>query len=201
MTKFLFIRHATTDALGKHLSGRQPDIHLNNHGVSEVAALAQQLATVKINAIYSSPLERAVETAEPIAKAHQLQCNIDTDFLELDFGSWTNQSFDTLNVDPVFTHFNTFRSGTRIPGGELMLEAQCRIVRGIQKLAAKHPDEVVAIISHSDMIKAAIAFYTGIPIDMMQRLEVSPASVSIIHIYKNSASLQLLNQTVNLTQR
>ncbi len=195
MTKFLLIRHATTDAVGKHLSGRHPGVHLNDQGKSQAAALAAQLTTFDINAIYSSPLERALETASPIAAAHQLQCMIDTDFLELDFGKWTNRSFAELDVEPAFSRFNSFRSGTRVPAGETMLEAQCRIVRGMQKLAAKHPGETVAIVSHSDIIKAAITFYTGIAIDTMQRIEVSPASLSIIDLYDDFASLQLLNQT------
>lgn len=195
MTKFLLIRHATTDAVGKHLSGRHPGVHLNDQGKSQAAALATQLTTFNINAIYSSPLERALETASPIAEAHQLQCMVDIDFLELDFGKWTNRSFAELDGEPAFSRFNSFRSGTRVPAGETMLEAQCRIVRGMQKLAARHSGETVAIVSHSDIIKAAITFYTGIAIDMMQRIEVSPASLSIIDLYDDFASLQLLNQT------
>ena len=198
MTKFLLIRHATTDAVGKSLSGRQPGIHLNYQGNAEAAALADELTTVNINAIYSSPLDRALETAAPIAKTHQLQYIVDPDFLELDFGDWTDQPFAALTTDLTFSRFNTFRSGTRIPAGEMMLEAQCRIVRGMQKLAARHPEEVVAIISHSDMIKAAVAFYAGIPIDMMQRIEISPASLSIVDLYDDFASLQLLNKTIPL---
>ncbi len=198
MTKFLLIRHAPTDALGKSLSGRQPGIHLNEEGKAQAAALASDLKNLHISAIYSSPIERALETAAPLAKIHQLQCVVDADFQELDFGSWTNQTFDKLHGDSAFSRFNSFRGGTRIPAGEMMLEAQCRIIRGMQKLAAKHPEKIVAIISHSDMIKAAIAFYTGMPIDMMQRLEISPASVSIMDLYDDFASLQLLNKTPNL---
>lgn len=198
MTKFLLIRHATTDALGKSLSGRHPGIKLNQQGKLEAAALANRLSALKISAIYSSPLERAIQTATPIAGLHNLICNVTNDFQELDFGSWTNKPFSELGNDEVFKRFNVFRSGTRIPGGEMMQEAQCRIVRGLEKLTKDHPGETVAVVSHSDMIKVAVACYTGMHLDLMQRLEISPASVSIIDVYSDFASLQLLNHCGNL---
>jgi len=193
MTKILLIRHATTDALGKSLSGRHPGVHLNEAGKVEAAKLAARLKNLKIEALYSSPLERAMETAAPIAAIQNLTCQIDEHFLELDFGSWTNKPFSALADDEAFGRFNTFRSGTRIPGGEMMQEAQWRIVQGLEKLAMQHSGQTVAVVSHSDMIKAAIAFYTGMHLDFMQRLEISPASVSILDLYPDFSSLQLLN--------
>lgn len=198
MTKFLLIRHATTDAVGKSLSGRQPGIHLNDQGKLEAAALANRLSDLKITAIYSSPLERAIQTATPLAGLHNLICNVNNYFQELDFGSWTNKPFSELANDQVFKRFNSFRSGTRIPGGEMMQEAQSRIVQGLEKLATNHPGETIAVVSHSDMIKSAVAFYTGMHIDLMQRLEISPASVSVLDVYPDFASLQLLNHCGNL---
>ena len=198
MTKFLLIRHATTDAVGKYLSGRHSGVHLNTEGKTQAQALANRLTNQKIAAIYSSPLERAVQTAAPIAALQHLNCQVNEHFQELDFGQWTNKAFSELEGDENFKRFNTFRSGTRIPGGEMMQEAQSRIVRGLQQLAVDHPDVTVAVVSHSDMIKAAIAFYTGVPIDLMQRLEISPASISILDVYSDFASLQLLNHTGNL---
>lgn len=199
MTKFLLIRHAVTDAVGKNLSGRLPGIHLNKQGKMQAAGLAARLSKFNITALYSSTMERAQETAAPLASLHQMDYKIDKHFQELDFGSWTNKSFAELENDKAFKHFNTFRSGTRTPGGEMMLEAQCRMVKGIEKLAQLHPEQTVAIVSHSDMIKAAVAFYTGIPLDLMQRLEISPASVSILDIYPDFASLQLLNHCGDLS--
>ena len=198
MTKFLLIRHATTDAVGKYLSGRHSGVHLNTEGKTQAEELAKRLTNLKLAAIYSSPLERALQTAAPIAALHNLNCQVNDHFQELDFGQWTNKAFSELQGDADFKRFNTFRSGTRIPGGEMMLEAQSRIVRGLQQLAVDHPGATVAVVSHSDMIKAAIAFYTGVPIDLMQRLEISPASISILDVYTDFASLQLLNHTGNL---
>lgn len=198
MTKFLLIRHATTDSVGKKLSGRLPGVHLNKEGKEQAQKLAERLAGLPVAAIYSSPLERAVETAEPLANALQLSVNICEDFLEMDFGEWTNRSIEELKDEQKFKLFNSFRSCTRIPGGELMLEAQTRIVSGMQKLSAQHTNETIAIISHSDMIKAAVAYYAGIHLDMFQRIEISPASVSIINVYDETAQIILLNDTGTL---
>lgn len=195
MTKFLLIRHATNNTVGKVLAGRTQGIHLNEEGQQQARNLVQQLAHVPIEAIYSSPLERAVETALPLAQAIKLETIVNDDFLEINFGEWNGRSFEDLNKDPQFQLFNSFRSCTRIPGGELMLEAQARIVNGIATLRKKHPTETVAIFSHADLIKAAIAYYAGIHLDMFQRIEISPASVSIISIDDYTAKIHLLNHT------
>lgn len=193
MTKFLLIRHATTDTVGKKLSGRTAGVHLNEEGKKQAQLLAERLINIPVAAIYSSPLERAVETAESIAKSHQLQTTICNNFLEINFGEWTNCSFEDLQQQQPFQLFNSFRSCTRIPGGELMLEAQARIVAGLQQLCIQHPNEVVTVVSHADLIKAAITYYAGIPLDLFQRIEISPASVSIVEVYEEMARIILVN--------
>ncbi len=199
MTKFLLIRHATTDSVGKRLSGRTPGVFLNEEGRAQAQNLAKRVASLPIKAVYSSPLERAVETARPIAEMLHLKTTISNDFLEIDFGEWTNRLFDELHKDVQFQRFNSFRSGTRITGGEAMHEAQARIITGLQKLCVQHPNEAVAVVSHSDLIKAAIAYYAGIHLDLFQRIEVSPASVTIIEMYNETPRLMLINHTGNLT--
>jgi broad specificity phosphatase PhoE len=193
MTKILLIRHATTDAVGHSLSGRLPGIHLNAVGIAQAERLADRLRAFNISEVYSSPMERAVETAKPIVERLSRSCIIEEAFVELDFGKWTNLSFQELEGDPQFKHFNTFRSNTRIPGGEMMLEAQARMIAGLEKLAAKHPDQTVAVISHSDLIKSAIAHFAGTHLDLMQRFEISPASLSIVAVYEDTAQILLLN--------
>jgi broad specificity phosphatase PhoE len=195
MTKFLLIRHATTDSVGKRLSGRLAGVNLNENGRKQADALAEQLKGHCIAAIYSSPLERTVQTADAISKVLDLKPITWEDFLEINFGKWTNLTFQELDGDPQFKRFNSFRSFTRVPGGESMLEAQLRMVRGIEKLCIDHPDETVIIVSHSDLIKATIAYYSGVHLDMFQRIEISPASVSIIKIGGDYAVIQLVNYT------
>ncbi|QJD96825.1 histidine phosphatase family protein [Mucilaginibacter robiniae] len=195
MTKFVLIRHATTNSVGYRLSGRTPGISLNEEGKAQAQTLAERLTHLPLSAIYSSPLERAVETAEPIAASHQLTSTICEDFLEIDFGQWTNKTFKELESELTFKLFNSFRSYTRIPGGETMTEAQLRIINGFEKLRSQHEQETIAIVSHVDLIKAAITYYAGIPLDLFQRIEISPASVSIIELYEETARITLLNHT------
>lgn len=198
MTKFVLIRHATTDSVGNRLSGRATGVHLNEAGREQAQILAGQLSQLPISAIYSSPLERARQTADSISALLDLQTVIWDDFLEIDFGEWTNLTFDKLNQLPEFRQFNTFRSFTRVPGGETMAEAQARMINGLEKLCTMHPEATVAIVSHSDLIKATIAYYAGIHLDMFQRIEISPASVSIVEIGNDCARIQLVNFTGNV---
>lgn len=193
MTRFLLIRHAVTDSVGKSLTGRMPGVPLNEEGRRQAQSLAQRLAMLPIAAIYCSPVERARQTAELMAKVLLLSTVASDDFMELDFGEWTGANFDRLSTETSFQHFNTFRSNSRIPGGETMLEAQLRIVKGMQALCEKHEGQTVAIVSHSDMIKAAVAYYAGIPLDLFQRIEISPASVSVIELYQETARLLVIN--------
>jgi probable phosphoglycerate mutase len=198
MTRFLLIRHALTDSVGKHLSGRTAGIFLSEKGRLQAQQLAELIADLPISAIYSSPLERAVETAAPLAQLLKLETNIDEHFLEIDFGQWTNLGLKELENDKTFQQFNSFRSCTRIPGGELMLEAQARMINGLEHLGRKYENKTIAVISHSDMIKAAVAYYAGIHLDMFQRIEISPASVSIIETFEQSARILLINYTGRL---
>lgn len=195
MTRFLLIRHAVNSTVGKRFAGRMAGVHLNEEGLAQAQQLAGRLAAVPVAAIYSSPLERAVETAAPLAAALHLPTLTCEDFLEIELGEWTNTPFEDLAHEPKFKLFNSFRSCTRIPGGELMLEAQARMIAGLQKLAAQHGNQTVAVFSHADLIKAAVAYYAGIHLDLVQRIEISPASVSVIELYEETARIMLLNHT------
>lgn len=195
MTKFLLIRHAANDTLGKRFAGRAAGVSLNEEGQAQAEKLARRLDGLPVAAIYSSPLERAIETAAPIAKMLELEVVVREEFSELEMGEWTNRSFDELRGEPVFRQFNSFRSGTRVPGGETMLEAQARMIAGLEKLRARHFDETIAVISHADLIKSAVAFYAGIHLDLFQRIEISPASVSVVEIGDETARILLINDT------
>jgi broad specificity phosphatase PhoE len=174
-------------------------LHLNEQGKLQVKELAERLRHLRINAVYCSPLERTIETAEPIAFELKLQPIISEEFLEIDFGQWTNCAYDDVKLQKDFQLFNAFRSSTRIPGGELMSEAQLRIVQGIEKLFSVHQDETIVIVSHADVIRAAVAYYAGIHLDLFQRLHISPVSVSIFELYQETARIVLLNHTGNIS--
>src|SRR5205085_9959184 len=158
MTTFFLIRHADCDGVGKVLWGRQPDVHLNPDGKSSAAQLAKRVAQMSIEAVYSSPLERATETAAEIARrAGDVPVNVSDKFNELDYGEWTSRSVEELAHDPTWQRYNAFRSRTRIPAGESIMEAQSRIVGELRRLAQEHEDQNVAVVTHADVIKAALA--------------------------------------------
>jgi broad specificity phosphatase PhoE len=195
MTRILLIRHALTDSAGIRLTGRLAGVHLNEAGKIQAQVLSRKLYGEPLSAIWSSPLERAVETAEPLAELQGLELTISEYFTEIDFGEWTNLTIDELRNNQSFRNFNSFRSSSRIPGGELMAEAQLRMVRGIEELCRNNREKTIAIVSHADMIKSVIAFYAGISLDMMSRIEISPASVSIVELYGETARIIKVNQT------
>jgi len=182
MTDFLLVRHATCDAVGVAIAGRAPGVSLNEQGRREAERVATRLAATQIDAISSSALARARETAEAIARPHALAVRDDDAFAEIDFGEWTGRTLESLAPDERWRRFNTFRSATRIPGGELLAEAQLRAVRGLDQLRCAHPSGRVAVVTHADIIRATLAYYLGMPIDLMLRLEISPASVSTLRL-------------------
>ncbi len=198
MTVFLLIRHAAHELLGRTLAGRMPGVHLSEDGRRQAEQLADRLCPLPIGAIYSSPLERTQETAQPLAARCGLDVQLSDLLSELEFGEWTGRDLSALDGTPLWHRFNVFRSGTRPPGGELMVEAQTRAVAELGRLSERHPDGLVAVVSHSDIIKAVLAFYLGMPLDLFLRLEISPASVSILEMGDYGPKLLRLNDTGEL---
>lgn len=198
MTTFFLIRHASCTGLGQTLWGRTPGVCLNETGKLEAQRLAERFRGVALQAIYSSPLERAVETAETIARTMNLEINKNPAFDEIDFGEWTGKTFDTLASDEHWRQFNSIRSMTTIPGGESFLEVQTRVVTELERLASQHNNTQVAIVSHADVIKAAVGYFAATPIDLLQRIEISPCSVSIVAMDKDSTRLLTINNTCAL---
>ena len=195
MTRFLLIRHATIEASGKSLAGRLAGVHPTGHGRDQARALAQRFTGASIAAVYSSPLERAVDTATPIATLLGLPVVTREDFLEIDFGRWTGRTFDDLDTDPGFGRFNTMRSCAPVPGGEFMLQAQTRMVLGLEALRAAHEGQPVVVVAHGDLIRAALAHYAGVPLDLMRRLTVDLASVSIVELEECAVRIVAINDT------
>lgn len=193
MTTFLLVRHATGDHVGRRLAGRAPGTPLNDAGRAEASRLAEWLAPVTLAAVYSSPLERARDTAAVLAAPRGLNVTVDPAFTELDFGDWTGRSIDSLAGDPHWDRFNQFRSTTRPPRGELMVEAQARAVSGLAALAARHDGETVAVVSHADVLRSAIAHFAGAPLDLFLRFVIEPASVTTVALHPWGAELLGLN--------
>jgi probable phosphomutase (TIGR03848 family) len=197
-TTVLLIRHATTAKVGKALTGWLSGVSLDENGREQALRLAERLSGFPVAAIYSSPLERAVETAQPLARARSLEIVPCPDFGEINFGTWQGKLLEEIEDDVLWQRFNSYRSMARAPGGELMLETQTRMIRGLEQVCARHPGETVAIFSHADAIKSAVMHILGIPLDFHFRLEILPASVSVLELYSEVARVKCLNISADL---
>lgn len=193
MTTILLIRHATNDYVDKKLAGRLPGVHLNQAGRRQAEKLADFLKLQPIRAIYSSPLERAIETAIPLANQLNLELTIEADLIEFNFGDWTGMDSSELMKMQEWERFKYFRSFTRPPHGELFSELQQRIISTLEKITLAHPNRLVAVVTHADHIRAALAYYLGFSADVMFRLEISPASVSIVKMEEGIPKICCVN--------
>jgi len=202
-TQLLLIRHGLTDWVGHRLPGWTPGIHLSDQGRQQAEALAQRLASLPIEAIYASPLERTVETAEAIAALHRLNVQIRENLGELRIGEWTGQSIEDLAKREEWLAIQFYPSGVSIPGGETMHEMQTRAVAELDLIRKAHPGATVAVVSHADVIKAAVAHYIGLHLDLFQRLVVYPASLTAFRFNKLGPRLLLFNDsgTIDVLRR
>ena len=196
-TTFFLVRHAAHDRVEAVLCGRMPGVRLGDAGKMQAQALAERFANEDdIASIHTSPLERAVETAEPIAARLGRIAERSSDIIEIDFGAWSGKSFDMLADDRHWTSWNSSRSTSRPPGGETMLEAQARIVRAMEQLRRLHSGRSVILVSHGDVIKAALLYYLGMPIDSYARLDVSPASISTLAVGDWGSKVLRMNEVL-----
>ena len=193
-TTFFLVRHAAHDRLGRILCGRVPGVTLGRDGKAQGEALAARLAGEGLAAIYASPLERAQETAARVAARAGLAVETLAALNEIVFGAWAGQSFDALHGDPAWAGWNQARHVTRPPGGETVLEAQARVLRGLEDLRARHGEARLALVSHADVIKLVIAHALGLGADGMQRFEIGPASVSVLVLGAWGAKVESLNE-------
>ena len=180
-TTVLFVRHGQTPTTGAVLPGRAKGLHLADAGKQQAEAVAERLAKLKaVDAIYASPLERTRETAAPIAKARNLKVVAERGLLECDFGEWTGRQLKELMKLPEWATVQRYPSGFRFPGGESFAEMQARITGAVAALVAKHPGGTIVCVSHADPIKAAVASALGTHLDLFQRINISPCSITTI---------------------
>ena len=182
MGVFHFLRHGEHRLLGKVLAGRMPGVGMTERGRAEIASQAERLAREKIAAIYASPLQRTRETAEIVSARLSLSIEFRDDLLELDFGEWTGATFDAIRADPRWQAWSTQRSLAAIPGGESMRAVQQRIVAAMIELNERHLHETIVLASHGDVIRAALLYALGMPLDFYNRIEIGQGSISTIQI-------------------
>ncbi len=197
MPLLLLIRHGENDFVktGK-LAGRLPEIHLNERGQKQAVALGEALKDVPIKAIYSSPLERAVETATPIANARKLQIIPEPDLMDTDVGSWQGKSLKILRRTNAWKIVQGAPSRFRFPDGESFVESQVRYVSVLERVIKTHnkPQDIVAVVFHADPIKLVVAYFLGMPLDHFQRLSCDTGSLTALYVGEAGSNLIKLNQ-------
>jgi probable phosphomutase (TIGR03848 family) len=190
------VRHAQTPTTGKTLPGRAPGLHLADRGREQAADVADRIARLpRVAAVYASPLERARETAEPIAAACRLRVTCDDGLLECDCGEWTGASLRELRRRAEWKTIQRYPSGFRFPGGESFTEMQARVTAALGRLVAAHPGQTVVAVSHADPIKVALAHALGTHLDLFQRIAVFPASVSAVAYRADGPAVLSVNTT------
>jgi probable phosphomutase (TIGR03848 family) len=198
-TIILFVRHGQTPTTGKVLPGRAPGLHLADTGREQARAVAERIATLKnVDAVYSSPLERARETAAPIAAARRLRVRIDRGLLECDFGQWTGCDLKRLVKLPEWRTVQRYPSGFRFPGGESFAEMSARMCDTTIRLREAHPGGIVVAVSHADPIKAAVADALGTHLDLFQRVVISTCSVTAVLYGAGGPAVLTLNHLGDL---
>ena len=195
-TLVLLVRHGQTPTTGKLLPGRAPGLHLADAGHEQARRAAERIAALtRVDAVYASPLERARETAAPIAAGRKLKVQIDKGLLECDFGDWTGAELKNLMKLPEWQTVQRAPSTFTFPGGESFTAMQNRIVGAIDRIRAAHPGGVVVLVSHADPIKAAVAHAMGTHIDLFQRIVISTCSVSAIAFHGGGPVVLTVNST------
>ncbi len=196
LTTVLLIRHAKATTTGSILPGRTPGLHLSEEGLAQAHATADFLqgSSVELDSVFASPMERAQETAQPIADKYGLYIKTEASVVEADFGEWTGQPLDDLRKLPEWQTVQETPSEFRFPGGESFVEMQTRVIQGINNLADTNAGKTIAIVSHADTIKAALAHFLDMPLDSFQRLVVSPCSISVV-VFASTTQVLCINQT------
>jgi probable phosphoglycerate mutase len=189
MVTFL-IRHAAVEASDR--LGRRDRVRLSANGQMQARALAERFNGVEMDAIFSSPILRARQTAEAIARGNRVI--IEDALREVEVGEWDGKTFAELDAIESWKWFNQFRSGVRAPGGEMMLEVQARAVGFLERVAWKYRNKQIVAVSHADVIRGVICHYLGIPLDLSLRVRIDPASVSILRISECGAEILGLNE-------
>ena len=197
-TRLVLVRHAVTAHTGPLLSGRMPGIDLSEKGVGQAEATAQRLAKLPVVAVYASPIERTTQTAERIASHHNLDVRPLPGVIEADYGDWTGGKIADLAKTEDWKVVQVAPTRARFPNGESIREMQSRMVGALDDVVAQHAHETIVVVSHADPIKSAIAHYTGMHLDLFQRVHVSPASVTVFDFHTYGVMMVKCNDTGGL---
>lgn len=202
MTQILLIRHAVNDFVktGK-LAGWTPGVHLNDEGKAQAEALGKRLVAATIDQLYASPLERTMETAEAIRQHHpHLEIRQTLELGEVRYGDWEGMEISKLSGRKMWQVVQQYPSRAEFPNGETMRGVQIRAVNAVEALVAAHPREMVAIVTHADIIKMVLAHYLGMHLDEFQRIVIAPASISMLSLEFGRPYVGSMNDVAHILQ-
>ena len=195
-TVVILVRHGHTPTTGKILPGRTKGLHLSDLGKEQAEKVASHLSSLNsISAVYSSPMERTFETAKPIAKAFGKSVRKHQGLIEADFGKWTGRKLSELRKLKDWEKVQKNPSLFRFPDGESFMEMQSRMVTTVTNICENHRGEIIIAVSHADTIKAFLTAALGTPLDLFQRLHISPCSVSPVIFGTQSPFVLAVNST------
>jgi len=196
MPTIFLVRHGENEYVAKgRLAGRLPGVHLNDNGRKQAEAVAKALDKAPIRAVYSSPMERCMETAQPLATVLGMEVTPLDGIIEVDFGDWQDRTLKQLRRRKLWKVVQANPSRMCFPGGETFADAQLRIVKTLEDLTQRHPKDLIACFSHSDLIKLAVSYYLGQPLDLFQRIMIAPASISTLHLGEMGAQIINVNHS------
>ncbi|WP_129644268.1 histidine phosphatase family protein [Peristeroidobacter agariperforans] len=194
----VFVRHATCERMDEMLLGRTIDAPLAAIGVREAEAMACVLAPTSETLLVVSPRRRAQQTAAAIAARSQCELVTACDIDELDFGHWSGQTFDELARDPAWRRWNEQRDSAATPAGERIRDVQARVLRHLHRLSEAFPGRPMILVTHAEVIRAALLYWLQAPIGAYQRLAISPASISRVHLSEWGPRIDAINQRASL---
>jgi probable phosphomutase (TIGR03848 family) len=198
MATLFLIRHAVTAQTGRILYGQTPGIDLDDRGLAQAEGLVDRFGSIRLTAIYSSPLERCVQTVEPLAAAQRLPVTAIPALIEMDAGTWTGRTLAQVRRTKPWTTVQQHPSAFRFPGGEAFVDAQARAVDAVERIARRHRRGRVAIATHGDIVRIVLAHFLGTPLDDFQRIVADTASVSVLVTDAHRGRVVLVNDTGGL---
>ena len=183
MTTVVLVRHGLTKLTGPVLAGWTPDLHLDERGAAQAAAVAERLRPLPFDAVVSSPLDRCLDTATAVLQGRDQELQVDDRLGECRYGDWTGRPLKELAKDPLWKVVQAHPSAVVFPGpeGEALRETQARAVNAVRDWNARlGPDATWLACSHGDVIKAIVADAMGLHLDLFQRISIDPCSVTVL---------------------
>jgi probable phosphomutase (TIGR03848 family) len=201
MTTVFLVRHGLTAQTGRYLYGRTPGIDLDRRGRAQAEDLVRRFEGIRVTGVYSSPLERCVQTVEPLAIARRLEVRADEGLIEMDAGSWTGRTLRQLRRAKAWETVQRAPSAFAFPGGgETFPDAQARAVAAIERIARRHRRGSVVVATHGDIARIAIAYFAATPLDAFQRIVIDTVGVSVLQLGGEHPHVLLVNDTGGLSR-